>query len=168
MRKFKQVCLFIAWLVIFWGGSYKLGILNPHLKPKSLNIAQFIGFALIFWQTYWLVDILVARKMHVSIYKTKKRRIMRRINLPGLNLTIYKIVFISIISEKHKIWLSKISTNSIVEENKNYICYYAGSKRIRIVDGYIILYRLGIILITMLVLKLLLPYLQMMLIEDLT
>lgn len=167
MRLFKQICLFLCWFIIFWGGALKLGILQPRIKPISLNCLQFISFLLLFWQSYQLIDILIARKMTVAVYRLKKRRTLWRINLLGMSLILYKIVFISLIDEKFKIWLSKISMNNESEDNKSYVCYYAGYKKLKVIDGFLIFYRVVLILMALVVLKYLLPFLRMVMSDDL-
>lgn len=166
MRLFKQICLFLCWLVVFWGCAWKLGLLQLHIKPALVNVVQFISFLLIFWQSYRLLDILVARKIDVTVHHLKKKRIIRRVGLLGFSVTIYKIIFVSLIAEKHKISLSKISLNNMIEGNKNYRCYYSGSNKIRVIDGYIILYRIGLVLIGWILLRFLLPYLHLVLNDD--
>jgi hypothetical protein len=160
MRIFKQICLFLCWCIIFWGGALKLGYLQPRIKPLPVNSLQFVSFLLIFWQTYKLVDILVARKIKVTVQQLKKRRIIRRLSFLGYSVTFYKIVFVSMLDEKYRVWLSKISLNNLSEENKSYSCYYSGASKIRVIDGYIILYRIAIILAGLILLKYLVPYLH--------
>lgn len=143
-----------------------MGVFKPHLKPLALNALQYATFLIIWWQSYLLVDIIVSRKLHVTIHRLKKRKVLSRVNLPGISLTIYKIIFISLVSEKYKIWVSKISVNSKMEDNKSFICYHARSNRIRVVDGYIILYRTLIIAAGLVVIHYLLPYLHTILTDD--
>jgi hypothetical protein len=111
--------------------------------------------------------MLVSRKLSATVHRLKKKRIIWRFRMLGFSISIYKIVFVSIIAEKYKIWLSKISLNNMIEENKNYSCYYSGFNKIRVIDGYIILYRIALILIGLIVLKYFLPYLHMVFTDDL-
>jgi hypothetical protein len=167
MRIFKQVCLLLCWGIIFWGGAWKFGFLQPHIKPYLVNFIQFASFLLLFWQSYRLVDILVSRKLNVTVHRLKKKKVIWKFSLLGYSLSIYKIVFVSIVAEKYKIWLSKISLHNMIEGNKNYSCYYSGSNKIRVIDGYIILYRMALIMVGLIILKYFLPYLHMVFTDDL-
>lgn len=148
MKQFKRDILLICWFVIFSFIIYSGKLIKIDNENWLINVSQHISLLIVFFNSYHLLKVFIAKKVRVTVFRMVKKTTFSL--LFGVNF--FRIFFIAQVDDNLKIALSKFSKLQSVKIGQRIYCYRYANK-LRVIDEYVLFYRLILIIFSIFVLE---------------
>jgi|GEM_PF-3730346 len=146
MKKFKRSLPFLLWFIIITKLAYSGLLISIDEKNWLVNLCQLLALLLIIVQSYFLIEMLVKKKVNLEVLD----RIQHRKSIKHK-----RVFFLARLEDQQERILSIATSNSEFRSAmpiKGYYTFF--NKKLKVIDPYVVRYRLLLLILGIMIISL--------------
>ena len=138
MNKFKRYIPILLWFIIITKLAYSGILISIDKKNWLINLCQLIALCLIILQSYFLLEMLISKKVNLEVVKQIQQR--KSTKRP-------RVFFVARKEDHQEHILSKVSSTAEIRIGMTFKGYYTSFNKLKVVEPYVIKYRILLLLL---------------------
>ena len=146
MKKFKQSLPFLLWFIIISKLAYSGLLISIDEKNWLVNLCQLLALLLIIVQSYFLIEMLVRKKVNLEVLD----RIQHR-----KSIKYKRVFFLARLEDQQERIVSIATSNSEFRSAMSIKGYYTFfNKKLKVIDPYVVRNRLLLLILGIMIISL--------------
>lgn len=145
MKKFKRSLPFLLWFIIITEAAYRGVLISINETNWLVNLCQLIALMLIIFQSYFLIEMLIRKKVNLQVLNQIQRRKSPKHN---------RVFFLARLEHQHERIVSLASSNLEFRSDMAFKGYYTFNNKLKVIDPYVVRYRILLLILGVLIISL--------------
>ncbi len=145
MKKFKRSLPFLLWFIIITEAAYRGVLISINETNWLVNLCQLIALMLIIFQSYFLIEMLIRKKVNLQVLNQIQRRKSTKHN---------RVFFLARLEHQQERIVSLASSNLEFRSDMAFKGYYTFNNKLKVIDPYVVRYRILLLILGVLIISL--------------